>query len=275
MAELVAETTVADVAVQGEQQEQTTSQEGAIEQTATGAEQPGEAHKDELPAWMKAYISKEKAAREAAEARAAEAERRAGQALDVATRSVQQPATAKAGPPKAEDFADEAEYHAAVIDYRVEQKLEAKLAEREQRQAQQTAAQAFQSSVIAAREKYADYDTVITGSRVGISDAMKEALFASPQAGDLLYHLARNPAEAERISQLRPIAAARELGRLEVTLANSTTSAATPARTTTAAKPLPPPVRPVSASATTAKSLEDMPFGEYVAQRRAQEAARR
>lgn len=48
---------------------------------------------------------------------------------------------------------------------------------------------------------------------------MREAILESDDGPALAYHLGKNPDLAEKIASLPPIAAARELGRLEAKLA--------------------------------------------------------
>jgi hypothetical protein len=66
---------------------------------------------------------------------------------------------------------------------------------------------------------------------------MADAAFSSEKGPELLYHLAQNPAEADRIARLPPTQASMEMGRLEAKLA------AVPPRKTTQA---PDPIAPVS-----------------------------
>jgi hypothetical protein len=88
---------------------------------------------------------------------------------------------------------------------------------------------------------------------------MAEAIIESEKGAEVLYHLGSHPDEAKRIAMLSPLAAARELGRIEARL-----SMPAP-RTTTKA---PPPVKPVGASdAGVRKDPATMSQAEYEAWR--------
>ena len=63
-----------------------------------------------------------------------------------------------------------------------------------------------------------DYDDVIARSTVAFQPALQMALVESPVVAQLGYHLARNPAEAERINKLSPTRAVAELGKIEARL---------------------------------------------------------
>lgn len=69
-----------------------------------------------------------------------------------------------------------------------------------------------------AREKYADYEAV--AYTAPISDLMADVIKASDIGPDLAYHLGKNPDEAERIASLSPLLQAKELGKLELKLAD-------------------------------------------------------
>lgn len=76
-----------------------------------------------------------------------------------------------------------------------------------------------------AEKKYPDFrETVLETANRGewkCTQAMAEAIRESESAADIAYHLATNPDEAERISQLAPLAQARAIGRLEAKYAEA------------------------------------------------------
>lgn len=73
-------------------------------------------------------------------------------------------------------------------------------------------------SFAAAREKYEDFEEVTSNPDLPITEAMTEALAESEAAGEIAYYLGQHPQEAARIARLSPMAAAREIGRIEQTL---------------------------------------------------------
>ena len=174
-------------------------------------------------------------------------------------------------PPKEADFADHDEYlvalgafHSAkhMDDRAIRESEEASKAEQERVQKlekQQSAelAQHWDEQVADARSRYADFDQVVFTAP--ISDGLANLVAASDQAADVAYYLGANRDEAARLSQMHPIEAARELGRIEATVSlpkpktNSTT---------------PDPVTPVKPKPSGVKDPAKMSFAEYEAARR-------
>lgn len=176
--------------------------------------------------------------------------------------------------PRRTDFTDPAEYAAALGVWRyVRSGAEraagdaTKAAEQARQQAEQyelaerrVAEKQWTEQVVEARMKYADFDAVALDDTVPITDQMAEIIRTSDAATDLAYHLGKNRAEAMRIAQMHPLAAARELGRIEAGL--------------TAPKPrteskAPPPISPGKATTTGVKSPDAMSTDEYRAWREA------
>lgn len=80
-----------------------------------------------------------------------------------------------------------------------------------------TAWQARQAAFAAKTPDY--HQLVIANPALPITAQMAEAIKTSDVGPDVAYHLAKNPAEAQRIAILTPIAQAREIGRLEARVA--------------------------------------------------------
>lgn len=66
------------------------------------------------------------------------------------------------------------------------------------------------------RKKYEDFDEVALNEEVPYNDAMIEFVTESPHMAELAYHLGKNPEIAEKIFQMSPMTAARELIKLEL-----------------------------------------------------------
>ena len=81
----------------------------------------------------------------------------------------------------------------------------------------------------------------------------------------LVYHLANNPDEIERINKLNPTRRLAELGKLEDRLSKASVKAPVPAPT----KPAPAPVKPVTgpAAVVTTKSIYEMSPSELITHR--------
>lgn len=158
--------------------------------------------------------------------------------------------------PKLEDFADWNEYKSAeneyldkLTDWKIDQREKASKAKAQQ---DETADQ-WSKRTAQAKATLKDFDEVMQDADIPISPAMQQAIVESELGPQLAYHLAKNPADAERIAKLSPIAAARELGKLEASL--TAESAPKPQPKLSRA---PDPITPVSKSSkTTGPSIHD------------------
>lgn len=113
-------------------------------------------------------------------------------------------------------------------------------AETRQRQAQETHYKAMveqqkQLHTISteAEKKYPDFHDVAFAD-VPIAPVVGMAILESEVAADLMYHLGKNKAEAQRLSKLSPTSALRELGKIEASLQRQQQSSA------------PAPINPIS-----------------------------
>ena len=103
--------------------------------------------------------------------------------------------------------------------------------ERQHRTASQIDADFATREAAFAKDK-PDYHTLVDDDALPITPAMAQAIKTSESGPAVAYHLAKNPAEARRISGLHPLAQARELGIIEARLSGATAAA--------------PPVKPAS-----------------------------
>jgi hypothetical protein len=72
-------------------------------------------------------------------------------------------------------------------------------------------------------DKYDDFDEVVLGNNVPITNAMRDASLLLPtegagSAGEVFYKLGKNPEELTRIAKLHPLEQARELNKLSRSL---------------------------------------------------------
>lgn len=107
------------------------------------------------------------------------------------------------------------------------------------RQEQRVVADAFQERMETARGKIDDFDEVLSDSTSPSSPVLNQALTHSDMGPELLYHLCKNPKEAQRIVKLPPQRVFIEIGKLESKLTSQ------PIRTSKA----PTPSKPVKPSA--------------------------
>lgn len=143
--------------------------------------------------------------RKAAEARAAELERQ-----------LQAMQTEKAKDPL--DYANDTEYQRALMREAVAEARADFIREQAQTanaEKQALRAAAWEERTATFKEKAADFDQVVYSQNVPITPAMAEVIMDSDHGADVAYFLGKNPHEARRIAGMPPLAAAREIGRLE------------------------------------------------------------
>ncbi len=182
-------------------------------------------------------------------------------------RPAKETATAPApqGKPTADQFEDHGDYVEALTDWKVEQKL----GERDASQKAATVATTWQQRAEAAKADLPDFDTVLAASEAPMSRAMAAAIQESDLGPQVAYHLAQNPALAEKLAGMSELGAAREIGKLEAILSapkKPETADPAPKKVTTA--PTPPTV--IGAGRSTTGDPSKMSMNDYIAWRNAQ-----
>jgi hypothetical protein len=169
-----------------------------------------------------------------------------------------QPATGD-NEPRFEDFSSYDDYVKAIAKHSALKEVNAIKAQ----QAQETEARkaeemkrAFDEKAAKARSKYDDFDTIALSPIVPYTPVMAQLVAESDIAGDLAYYLGKNLDEAKRLSQLSPVDAAKQLGRLEAKLSE----APKPKKITQA----PPPIKTVAGNEKVSKDPSKMSMAEYM-----------
>lgn len=179
---------------------------------------------------------------------------------------VQQQQYQPAEKPVSENFASYDDYLEALADFKAEQKVVE--IEEKRRQAEidnQYRSEAERQTerrhalVDEGESKYSDFEEVVSASKLQIAEPAYLAILESDISSDLVYHLAKDTAEADRISKLSPYAQAKEIGKIEDRL-----SAKKPIIKSNA----PPPINPVNGSKDFTKSMDEMSVAEYEAEAR-------
>ena len=155
------------------------------------------------------------------------------------------PVASTEGKPDPGKFETHAEYVEALTDWKVDQKekqKEQKKAQTDAQSEQQKQFKAHQDRVKAFADKNDDFDEQLAKlADVPRSVALDTVIFQSDKGPDILYELAKNPAEAKRIAMLPPLVLARELGKIEARLTTAVSTETKETKTiTSAAKPLTP-----------------------------------
>jgi hypothetical protein len=184
--------------------------------------------------------------------------RRAEAAEEALKKHSQAPAhKAKGAPTLADpdiDYDDE-KYQAALIDYRVDQRLQAAQEERRQRRQQEQQAKMaddFAKKIESSNvpEDYSDAIDKMAHSVVfdmGVVSAIQQA----DNGPELAYYLAQNLDIADNISRMSPVSAALELGKISVQLSAGK-------KTSKSASKAPNPVTPVKPGKPGAKNIYDV-----------------
>ncbi len=171
--------------------------------------------------------------------------------------------------PRKEDFKDADgdedpdAYYEALVDWRADAKFkerEAVAAFEAKQAAERSEADKIKDWFDAAEAKYPDFPTRERMPNLAISPAMADAIMDSDKGHEIAYHLGKNPAEAARIAKLSPVAAIREIGKLEDKLSKL------PPKTITNA---PPPIKPVEAGAATTVDPSEMDPADFQKHERA------
>ena len=185
-------------------------------------------------------------------------------------------AALKGEAPKESDFDDVIQYSAALgahkateaVANRDQAEISGEIKERDDRIAEIEAQRLqerqadFQDQVQDARSRYADLDAVmaVAANANIVSPDLAAMVLEGESPVDVAYHLGKNPALARSLSQMPPLQAARELGRIEAGLSRPQPRTATNA---------PDPITPVRAGGSAGKDPAKMTADEYRAWRQA------
>lgn len=174
--------------------------------------------------------------------------------------------------PTRDAFQSDEEFIEAVADWKAEQRIQEAFSKREEAERQRREVEETQRRQMtyaeraeAAVKEIPDFYEVVSASDIPVSDAVREVLIESDKGPELAYHLAKNPDVAEHLNTLSPLAAARELGRIEATLSKP---AVQPKPVTKA----PAPIKPIGQGQAATKAPTEMSMDEYKAMRAKQGA---
>jgi hypothetical protein len=178
--------------------------------------------------------------------------------------------------PQRESFDSLEDYHRALARHEARQEAskivegQRKVQTEQERQARANASDAavaktWESSESAFKKEATDYDEVvgefISAELPSLDQSAKRAILESDIGPKLLYHMAKNPDEAERIARLSPVRQVIEIGKMEERVS--------PVKQSSKA---PPPVSGVKGSSAAQTYREDMTDAQYRALRKSQGA---
>ena len=185
-------------------------------------------------------------------------------------------AKAEAGKPDPSKFDTHAAYVEALTDWKTDQKLSERDQKDEQKKAQTAQAKVVETYVErknAFAEKAKDFDEVVSEvDDIQMSSAFREIVLTSENGPELAYELAKNREEYARVNKLPPLAAAREMGKLEAKLSKPSE---TKTKETKTASSAPKPIAPVGGGGKASappKTLEEAAKHSFAEFKRLREA---
>lgn len=145
------------------------------------------------------------------------------------------------------------------------------LRQEREREAAQRKEQTFKQRIADFKKSAPDFDDLVIRNRsLPITTAMAEVIADSEDGPAVAYFLGKNPEAAAAIAQLSPVAAARELGKIEARLAFERDQAKKPPSPKPAVSQAPPPPAKIEAAEeampvrTTDPSGDSLPIDKWV-----------
>jgi hypothetical protein len=175
----------------------------------------------------------------------------------------------KEEPPELDNFETYAEYEVATRNFVLKQATQAAVAEMKRQQQvaqQQTASQSIQQKFNDAVEKAAEEDITIKDAVNEIGRAIRpntmhvaQLIKEADNGVGIVKHFHNNPAEFQKILKLSPLAAAKEIGKIEAALQSKPKAA--PPKTVSLA---PAPITTVTTVGTVDDDMDNLPMDEYL-----------
>jgi hypothetical protein len=174
------------------------------------------------------------------------------------------------GKPIQENFETYDEFQEALVDWKVDSRLQAHDAkvrddrqrEQETRRAEEVVA-AQQARIDKFRIGHKDFDAVIAEAdgNLPLSAPMRDVFRSSEHGPELMYHLCKNPDECDRIAYLHPLEAIKEMGKIEARFEVADSGPTSKAEPVTRA---PRPIKPVGGGVTASSvPLDQMEYQDY------------
>jgi hypothetical protein len=148
--------------------------------------------------------------------------------------------------------------------------IKAEQAVQEQKKTVETFEAAFTNRINKVAETEPEIFEIINDRTLPISNPMAYVIKESESAPEIIKYLSRNREESFRISRMNPIAAAREIGKIEFKISNQPKPE--PIKKVSQA---PEPIKPVESKGTQSVDLDKLPMDEYVKRRNQEQYKRR
>lgn len=173
--------------------------------------------------------------------------------------------------PTREQFQDDEQYLDALADFKVDQKLAKRDADRQAVEAQTTKATSWVEKLKAARAEIADFDAVVDNNETPVASHVAELIMEHDHGAKVMHHMAANPDVVEKLNNLSPAKAAFEIAKLAAKFDVPITTSSKPAPEVSKAPP--PAARTVNAGRSTEQDLGEMSMDDYIAHRTRQGAS--
>jgi chromosome segregation ATPase len=166
--------------------------------------------------------------------------------------------------PTPDNFETHEEYIDALTDWKIESKeklKEQKAKESEAKSEYQKQIESYQSKVLEVKKTHDDFDDVMEDvDDIKVSATVHQIILDSDFGPSLAYELAKNKSEFERINKLNPLAAAKEIGKIEARLTSKSES-----KKEIKVTKAPQPLKAVGSGSkgTIQKSPDDMSYEEF------------
>lgn len=174
--------------------------------------------------------------------------------------------------PDKTDFEDEDDFIEALTEWKVDEKLKTSQKKAPVKTKEEVEQQVMYEELADVTKngeaKYDDFRELTTSRDLNISLPVVKLALDTDTPEDILYYLASNPEESDKISKLSQIKAAKEIGKLEVKLeVEEEEGKKLPKKKQSKA---PAPIKPVTANGVTEKDPNKMSVAEYRAYREGQ-----
>lgn len=169
--------------------------------------------------------------------------------------------------PKPDQFETHDQYVRALARYEAKQELQAeKEAARKAaiKNESQTKLEKHTERVNSFKASHDDFDDVLENvGNIPLSITVRESIVDSENGPELMYELAKNPKELQRICSLTPINAAREIGKIEARFSKTSESSSVEKKTSKAPAPVTPVRTRGSISTKSIYDAENLSQREY------------
>lgn len=156
------------------------------------------------------------------------------------------------GEPDPQNYTDIFKYTSDLAEYKansIMSKRDAEVQARTQQEHQAQVQTSWRAKMAMAATEIQDFDDVVLGSNVTVSDQVRDAIMESDVGHKVLYELAKNPDIANRLNSMTLPQAMRELGKIEARLENVQPAKVTPPAVSKA----PPPITRIGSGSTTSE----------------------